>query len=382
MFPGPLSAILGVCFSHPLSFYECTRSILYCHQKYLLRWKEFLKVLKQHRIVLVIADSWLFCLGRRCPHHTSTYCCQGMSNESDVLVVSTDTPSNTNTKTRIDYTYNPKKPRWWKNVSGKATKGQKRAMESILMNHRLPVVPYGHFIDWFDIFPEENDIWLEIGFGQGDNLLSLAHLKRDEKVSFVGAEIHHSGIGTVCTRMQQGIEKNKFWTDYETFSGAPGDGCLLDNGPDTADKMDTEVDEAECITPYKNLRLHKGDGVKLLPYLTSSSLAAVLVTFPDPFPKVKQAQWRVVQTHTVLQLHRILRKSGQFFLATDHEGFNDWSHSVMKAVNKEKELFRKLEPCPNRLDWLPVVSKYENKGWDEGRRTNLSCWVKAENDDN
>ena len=88
----------------------------------------------------------------------------------------------TSPSAQIDCTYNPKKPKWWKNLSGKATKGQKRAMEFVLSAHRLPIVPYGQFIKWDEIFPEGHDIWFELGFGCGENLLALAHRHRDEKV--------------------------------------------------------------------------------------------------------------------------------------------------------------------------------------------------------
>ncbi|KAL3938897.1 MAG: hypothetical protein SGBAC_006273 [Bacillariaceae sp.] len=266
-----------------------------------------------------------------------------------------------------DLIYNPKKPRWWKGVAGNATKGQKRAMETILAHHRLPTVPYGTYLDWSQIFPE-TDIWLEIGFGQGDNLLALAHRKRHENVAFVGAEIHKAGTGKVCRRMQEGKEVNQFWTDYTVFSEDSSSSDNPKKGKDGTEKHDN---------PYGNLRVHPGDGVKLLPYLPSSSLSAVLITFPDPFPKDNQRQWRVIQKHTVRAIHRILKDSGRFFLATDHDGFNKWAHLIFNEVNQESAIFRELKPCPNRMDWLPVVSKYEQKGWDEGRSTNLSCWEKV-----
>ena len=94
-----------------------------------------------------------------------------------------DVVSSASKQQQVEYTYNPKKPKWWKNVSGNATKGQKKAMNLILANHRLPAVPYGQFIDFSTIFPEKNDIWFEIGFGTGDNLLALAHRKRKENIS-------------------------------------------------------------------------------------------------------------------------------------------------------------------------------------------------------
>ena len=273
----------------------------------------------------------------------------------------------------LSYTYNSKKPKWWKNLSGNATKAQKRAMKSILETHRLPTVPYGEYLNWNEIFHEPNEIWLEIGFGTGDNLLALAHRKQKESISLVGAEIHKAGIGSLCRRMQEGMNEKDggYWSDYELFGGSVV-------GEEKEDKEE-EVKEREKVPihPYHNLRIYTGDGIKLLPYISSLSVAVVLITFPDPFPNAHHVQFRVIQIQTILEIHRILDESnGRFFLATDHEGFYEWSHSVMDMVNREKRLFTLVDPCPERMEWLPAVSKYEKKGLEEGRQTRLSCWAK------
>ena len=39
-------------------------------------------------------------------------------------------------------------------------------------------------------------------------------------------------------------------------------------------------------------------------------------------------------------------------------------------------LWKEVTPTPNRSSWLPVVSYYEQKGIDEGRKTMLQCWEK------
>ena len=267
--------------------------------------------------------------------------------------------------------YNSKKPKWWKNLCGKATKSQKRAMEYVLKTKRCPSVEYGSFINWEELFPKGNDIWFELGFGRGENLLALAHRKRTENISLVGAEIHKPGIGAACQKIKYGMENNQYWTDYVTYA------VELDPNSKPLEQTATTVINSGCSEPsqpYENLRLYHGDGVKFLQNIPSKSIAAVLVTFPDPFPREKENEWRVIQTHTILQIHRILRESGLFFLATDHYGYNDWSHSVMEKTNNEKLFFKRLDPCPNRMEWLPAISTYEQKGWNEGRQTRLNCW--------
>jgi tRNA G46 methylase TrmB len=271
--------------------------------------------------------------------------------------------------------YNARKPKWWKQISGNPTKAQQLATKEILETHRLPRVPYGSFIRFDDLFPASCDnIWLEVGFGRGENLLALSFNKN---IACIGAEISLPGIGILCRRMQQGIRRKSSWTGCIKYS--------RECDPYSADSLaptQTLVHESSITdqedSVYDNVRIYPGDGVKLLPYIQSSSLAAVLATFPDPFSQDQYKEFRLIQIHTLVEIHRVLNKkkpsSGRFFLATDNEAYYDWSHSTMDQLNSEMPRFRLLEPCPDRSEWLPAISRYEQKGWDEGRRTRLSCW--------
>jgi tRNA G46 methylase TrmB len=178
-------------------------------------------------------------------------------------------------------------------------------------------------------------------------------------------------------------------------------GCSID-GPPPPPRNSSSLASVYC----DRLRIHAGDGYKLLPKLPDGSLAAVLVIFPDPFPKETDATYRLVQHQTLIECHRILRKAerrcsstgtnadsisintatdnnshalkrkGRLFLATDHDGYHEWCHRIMHEVNASSSpLFELEQPCPNRMEWLPAVSRYEQKGWDEGRSTKLTCWV-------
>jgi tRNA (guanine-N7-)-methyltransferase len=266
--------------------------------------------------------------------------------------------------------YNSRKPKWWKSQCGKATKSQKLAMKEILEGHRSPRVPYGSFLDWGELYSQSKEIWLEVGFGRGENLLGLASRKPSD-ILLVGAEIHQPGVGTACQRMLEGIRNKAFWTEYVTYSPE------LDpyhDGSVKASHSESDLRDLDSQEPYKNVRIFPGDGVKLLPYIPSSSLSVVLVTFPDPFAGKSEKKWRLIQTHTLVEIHRILKTSGHLYLATDHDGYHEWSHSVMNQLNSESLKFSIMDPCPDRLYWLPVISRYEQKGWDEGRSTRLSCW--------
>jgi len=287
---------------------------------------------------------------------------------------------------RGEASYNPKKPKWWSKVSGNPTKPQKWAMNQLFQTHRLPSRKYGTMLDWATVLPPKYEqIWIEIGIGRGENLLALAHQKKDQAVALVGIEINKSGMGTACRRILKGIEAHAFWSEYTLYSTSidPYNPAYEENGEISAERFETRRTEEYAAgsgdtPPYENVRLYPGDAVTLFPHIPTASVVAILLTFPDPFPGISEKQWRVVQVETILQIHRILRKSpnpGRFFVATDHEGYHSWCHNVMDDVNSENILFEKVEPCPDRSEWLPAVSRYEQKGWEEGRQSRLSCWA-------
>jgi Putative methyltransferase len=245
-------------------------------------------------------------------------------------------------------------------------------------------------------------------------LLALAHQYRNQpQFCLVGAEIHNPGIGVVCQRVQQAIEGNAlgsdsndtadespscsngsgYWSGYTLYSKSldpfEGDSPIASSIRSSFNVRNPTT----CPPPYSNLRVHAGDGFKLLSKLPTNTLSAILITFPDPFPKEGEEQWRLIQVETLEQFHRVLRKragkyqavadetfvpslspNGRFYLATDHFGYFRWVHNTMAGLNAEEVHFRLLEPCPDRMSWLPAISMYEQRGWDEGRRTHLACW--------
>ena len=312
---------------------------------------------------------------------------QDDENDANEAVVREANASNDNSnqnkpQQNPDIQYNSRKPKWWKQVAGRTTKAQKQAISNMEAYH-LPNIPWGEYYDWSEVFTEckdsgdkDKDIWLEIGFGQGENVLALAH--KYPQRCIIGAEVHEPCLGKAFQRIQQALEKQQYWNDYVEYKKdnlkpvarvSEAEPVLTAGDNDSGIASDTNL--------YSNLRIYRGDGVKVLPRIPSNSLTAVLVTFPDPFPKKGHEQWRVIQKHSLRDIHRILKPSGRLFLATDHEVFHEWSHKIVDQVNQEtqgNDLFIPVSDAPMRSEWLPAISKYEQKGWDEGRNTHLSCW--------
>ncbi|OEU09032.1 hypothetical protein FRACYDRAFT_249377 [Fragilariopsis cylindrus CCMP1102] len=430
--------------------------------------------------------------------------------------------SNDKTVSSEEYRYNPRKPKWWNKLGNNgrgATKAQKRCMKKILdgdgidndnndsgngndngdevvtggltlkLKLRLPTVEYGSKLNWDDVFDadtdtengldnngdddnknnnkdKDRDIWLELGFGRGENVSSLLDLNLFNKENnksksnnfyLVGAEVSSIGIGCLCRRIDEQFNNNNNNNDnriidkndvadnddndkgyvlyhpeldpYYHHDGITDKEVVVDECSNTNTKekekeknqwnsrrRDAIFDHVDYNYSLQKLllqnhfRIHTGDGYKLLFKIPTNTLANILITFPDPFEKLNDTQYRLVQKQTLLECYRILRKNtttsnaddddngtnnGLLFLATDHEGYYDWCHQMIYEVNNDNNengndndndddndivpgqlplLFRLVEPCPNRKKWLPAISRYEQKGWTEGRSTKLSCW--------
>ena len=124
------------------------------------------------------------------------------------------------------------------------TNNNKKMNSTMSMNMkglRLMSVPYGSKLKWDDVFSSSSsssslshvrrtssrDIWLELGFGRGENLLALLDTKlllsssstsssssnnknnkngNRHNFYLIGAEISGTGIGCLCTKVDQRME--------------------------------------------------------------------------------------------------------------------------------------------------------------------------------
>ena len=156
---------------------------------------------------------------------------------------------------------------------GRLTAGQQRALDDYWRYYGLQA--QDRVYDWDSVYGRAAPRILEIGFGNGDSLFSMA--QQYPEYDFIGIEVHRPGVGHLLLR------------------AAEADLC--------------------------NIRVFCADAVPLLKAcIANVSLARVQIFFPDPWPKKKHHKRRLIQPEFVALLAAKLQFDGVLHVATD------WDH--------------------------------------------------------
>jgi len=169
--------------------------------------------------------------------------------------------------------------------AGRTTAAQQRALATLWPKYGVdfavqPLEPRA-------LFGRAAPCTLEIGFGNGENLLALAaaHPERD----FLGVEVHRPGIG----RLLLGLEAHALG----------------------------------------NVRVICHDAVEVLAQqIAPESLGEILILFPDPWPKKRHHKRRLIQTPFAETLASRLCRGGVLRLATDWEPYALQMLEVLSAI--------------------------------------------------
>jgi tRNA (guanine-N7-)-methyltransferase len=171
----------------------------------------------------------------------------------------------------------------------------------------------------FDVSVDE--VWLEIGFGSGEHLLSQA--ERHPEIGFIGAEPFINGVASLL--------------------GA--------------------IDTRELET----IRIHDGDAREVLSWLPSDSIGAAFILFPDPWPKKRQQKRRLVSQETIAELARSLRPGGVLRFASDDA---DYAAEALFLVSRNGAFEWQAECAGDwrirASDW--AETRYERKALAAGRK--------------
>lgn len=168
---------------------------------------------------------------------------------------------------------------------GRLTRGQQRALEQLGPKYLLE--PGSGMLDLDVLFGRSAPRYLEIGFGDGKSLASMAAAQPG--VDFLGVEVHRPGVGSLLMQVEQ-----------------------------------------QSLT---NVRVICADVVEVLKtMLPDHSLDKVFLFFPDPWHKKRHHKRRLVQPEFVTTLRNKLKIGGIFHMATDWQDYAMHMLAVMKSA--------------------------------------------------
>ncbi|MFQ5971438.1 MAG: tRNA (guanine(46)-N(7))-methyltransferase TrmB [Alphaproteobacteria bacterium] len=199
--------------------------------------------------------------------------------------------------------------------------GRRRLLRELLPRLRIDIDAEGGPVDPNQLFDfEARAIWLEIGSGSGEHVAWQA--ERAPDFGFIAAEPYINGVASLLSRIATG--------------------------------------------KLRNIRILPDDVRPLLKRLPGCSIDRIFVLFPDPWPKARHRDRRLISRDTLDELARIMRPGAELRLATDDMGYLRW---MLRHLVDHPD-FEWLARRPN--DWRArpkdwPQTRYELKTRREGR---------------
>jgi tRNA (guanine-N7-)-methyltransferase len=185
----------------------------------------------------------------------------------------------------------PRKVRSFVRRPGRITTGQQRALRDLMPRWGIPFTD--RRIDLDDVFARQVPRVLDIGFGDGEALLTAA--ARYPDIDYLGVEVHEPGIGHLLTLIER--------------SG------------------------------LANVRLINRDAIDVIEHMLSDgTFDAVNLFFPDPWPKKRHHKRRIVQMPFIDEVLRVLKPDGLFHVATDWLNYAEHLGQTLDADDRLDKL--------------------------------------------
>ncbi|MFJ5361626.1 tRNA (guanosine(46)-N7)-methyltransferase TrmB [Pectobacterium brasiliense] len=196
---------------------------------------------------------------------------------------------------------------------GRLTNGQQLALDNY-----WPVMGVEYqteLVDFNVLFGRDAPVVLEIGFGMGASLVTMAAQHPEQ--NFLGIEVHLPGVGACLAAAQE--------------------------------------------AGISNLRVMCHDAVEvLMNMIPDGSLSMVQLFFPDPWHKARHNKRRIVQVPFVQLVRSKLKVGGVFHMATDWEPYAQHMLEVMTSVTEYRNLSNNNEYV-ERPESRPLT-KFEARG--------------------
>ncbi|AUM13241.1 tRNA (guanosine(46)-N7)-methyltransferase TrmB [Ketobacter alkanivorans] len=196
---------------------------------------------------------------------------------------------------------------------GRLTEGQSRALDTLWQTYGLEVAD--GMLSFPDVFGNDGDVIVEIGFGNGTSLLEMAQTAPDK--NFIGVEVHRPGVG----------------------------------------KLINDAHHAGVT----NVRTFCDDAIDVLQHnIPANSLAGVQLFFPDPWHKKRHNKRRIVQPEFAQKIRAKLKVGGYFHMATDWEPYAEHMMEVMSVAEGYDNQAGPNQYSP-KPDYRPNT-KFERRG--------------------
>jgi tRNA (guanine-N7-)-methyltransferase len=206
---------------------------------------------------------------------------------------------------------------------GRTTPAQKRALDELFPQYGVPFSQ--ERIDAERLFRRRAPLVLEIGSGMGETTAALA--VEHPELDFIAIEVHGPGVGSLLNRVQH-------------------------------DQL-------------RNLRIIRHDAIEVLEHMIAdSTLAAVHLFFPDPWPKKRHHKRRMVQPAFVALIARKLAPGGVFHAATD---WPDYARQMEELLSSDKHFRRATGGLVARPQ-----TKFEHRGIKLGHPIEDLCFRRVE----
>ncbi len=163
------------------------------------------------------------------------------------------------------------------------------------------------------IFEREALRVLDIGFGDGEALLTLA--ANNPTIDYLGIEVHEPGIGHLLLLLER--------------------------------------------ANIANVRIIPHDAVEVLDeMLLDCQFNAVNLFFPDPWPKKRHHKRRLVQASFIQNVSRVLKADGVLHITTD---WDDYALHIKEVLKNNKQFSLSTEDESLPLLYRPPT-KFERRG--------------------
>lgn len=173
--------------------------------------------------------------------------------------------------------------------AGRVSNRQQQGLDQWINDYEL-LMSDSHW-NLSEVFGRTADTIVEVGFGMGTSLLSMA--QNNPQNNYIGIEVHQAGVGSLA-----------------------------------ADLHDHQI---------TNVRIVAHDAVDVFKSrLADNSLAGVQIFFPDPWPKKRHHKRRLIQSEFIQLITSKIKTGGFIHCATD---WQEYAEHMLELLSKAPGLY-------------------------------------------